>query len=211
MLIAASRVIHFRERFDCRCALLRLGGSLKRRLAQEPEERAVPGQLAAIEAETRWLRRTVQLQSVMQRSLVNVALSLQQAKGEAFCKLRQFAACQAWNASDRAFPMVRRRFRPTRPSVEYAAQTRVISARWMSSVLMQARLRLAGGAWQKLAVNAALTGRFALIGLGAEGFECAGRRKVLEQLARDDGIKYDIGLALPIALGPARACTDWVC
>lgn len=171
----------------------------------------MPGQLAAVEAENRWLRRAVQLQSVMQRSLVNVALSLQQAKGEAFCKLRQFAACKAWKASGRTFPIARRRFRPTRPSMEYAAHTRVISARWMSSVLAQARLRLAGGAWHKLADNAALSRRFALIGLGTEGFECAGRREVLEQLAADAGITYDIGLAPSMALGQARVCTDWVC
>lgn len=137
---------------------------VRRAVATIEHRQSMPGQLLAVEAENNWLRRTVQLERLVQRSLLQVAVDLQQAKGEAFQMLRRHAACQAWAASDQKFPSPRQK---AFPALDRATEAPVISARWLGCLLGEAQRKLAGAAWSELVEHANLSRSLEAAGVGA--------------------------------------------
>lgn len=230
LVLAAGRVIRFREKSDCRSAL-RLWDHAAKMQSESPQHqqaalsgRAVatleqrsstPGQLAATEAENRWLRRAAQLQHLLQRSLVQASMSLQIAKADAFRTLKRHAVCQSTRTCTR-WADGQERLTPVSisPLPAYGEQTRVTSARWLGCLLVQARLRVAGAAWRELSENATHQRHFKHVSLRPDGFLGVfegSQRRAMERLAAKVFDVDDIGLG-PVGCGaPHRAPAKWVC
>lgn len=179
--LAAGRVVRHHERHECLAALHRwrdaallarlhaasqafgqedgecemqenerpgTPGGVRRAVASIEQRQSMPGQLAAAEAENRWLRRAVHRERLLQRSLVQFAIRLQQVKSEAFSKLKQHAVAFQVSPTPRA----RQNLSQYDP-VQYEGQTRVIGARWLVCLLVQAQLRSTDVAWRHLVVH----------------------------------------------------------
>lgn len=163
---AAAAATSFQDASEDDGSTQRVGtpGGVRRTVASIEQRQSMQGQLAAVDAESRWLRKALRIEQVLSGGLLQSAVRLHQAKQDAFVALRLHAASQRPEApprqvtSSRSYPMVRRRdplatARLAMPVVEYAAQTRVISARWMVCLLIQAQHRARDHAWRQLVAH----------------------------------------------------------
>jgi hypothetical protein len=148
----------------------------------------------------------VLLDRLVQRNLVQVALSLQQAKGDAFRTLRRYAVCQARASRSNALTMLNFMSGPAHP--------REMSAYWLGRLLAQAQMRLAGSAWSRLMQHADLSRCSELYRLSTEGHHGlrarqheAWARLVRERFRNSD----DAGVGPLFAFGPTDMHTEWVC
>lgn len=180
------------------------------------QRQSISGQLAAAEAENRWLRRAVHLERLVQRSLIQVALSLQQSKADAFrtLKLNAIWPCVTKRLS---FPTVIRH-RPvagsSQAAMEHAAQSHLIGARWIGSVLAQVQSQFASMAWRRLidhCTHRCYHERYGMMPDGVVEFR-SGQREAWRNLAREESFDlHDTGLNSLTTLRSSHAPCKWVC
>mmetsp|Transcript_26995 Transcript_26995/g.46856 ORF Transcript_26995/g.46856 Transcript_26995/m.46856 type:complete len:451 (+) Transcript_26995:107-1459(+) len=222
--LAAGRVVRHHERHECVAALHRWRDAALLATLQESEEyevverphtpggvrRAVEtieqrqsnsGQLTAAEAENRWLRRAVHRERLLQRSLVQFAVRLHQVKSGAFSKLKQHAA--AFQVRPR-LPHARAASSHS-TSVEYEGQTRVIGARWLVCLLLQAQLRASDVAWRQLTAHAEFAKGEQLLADAQYSMEA---RMRLREAVQNFGPSCQYGGG---AQHNSRPADDWVC
>jgi len=191
-------------------------GGVRRVVATIEQRQSIPAQLAAIEAENRWLRRAAHLERLVQRSLVHVALALQQTKADGFRALK-FNAIRASAPPSLSFcsvtsPLIRRRPIAKSP-VEYDARSRMMSARRIGCVFTQVQLRLASQAWQRLAEHRSLRRRHDYYGVGPNGLVefGTGQRQAWRNLAAEEGFDlHDLGLNAFTAPRSSDSPCKWV-
>jgi len=125
------------------------GRGVRRAVATIEQRQSLPGQLAAVEAESRWLRRAAHVERLVDRILVWTAIRSQQAQTDAFFALRRYAIQDGRLAIAQGAGASPRRLL----AVECTTQTRIICVRWLGFILTRSAGRYCDWAFRQLAMH----------------------------------------------------------